>query len=77
VLDLLVIPLEKSLELPYHKPDIPSVLGEIGFALSSDSNDPQCLFPSFFLRMRPGFEAFFNENAISEESQRALNWTHQ
>jgi hypothetical protein len=40
VLDLLVVPLEKSMEVPFNKPDLPNVLGELGFELSSDSNDP-------------------------------------
>jgi hypothetical protein len=26
---------------------------------------PICLFPSFFLRMMPAFEAFFEENQIT------------
>ena len=74
LLDLVIFPLEKSLELPYHKPDMPQVLGQVGFELSQAGS---CLFPSFFLRMKSGFDAFFEENQISQESQRALNWTHQ
>ncbi len=72
---LIVEPLEKRIELPYHKPDLPPLLADFGFQMNSDSN--LCLFPSFFLRMRPAFEAFFKENEIKEGSQRALNWTYQ
>jgi len=80
---LIVEPLEKRIELPYHKPDLPILLADFGFLLSYVEQDstlkrqerPICLFPSFFLRMKPAFEAFFEENQITQESQMRLNWT--
>jgi hypothetical protein len=69
---LMIEPLEKRLELPYHKPDLPLLLADFGFLLSSvekedtfKNQQPICLFPSFFLRMMPAFEAFFEENQIT------------
>ncbi len=34
-LKLVIEPLEKRIELPYHKPDLPMLLADYGFLLSS------------------------------------------
>jgi hypothetical protein len=73
-LEAFVLPLEKRIELPYHK-TLPPILGEIGFELGLLAGSPEysnkldlCLFPSFFLRMHPAFEAFFLDNNITDDS---------
>ena len=55
-------PLEKRIELPYTK-TLPALIGELGFEISQLGD--LCLYPSFFLRMKPAFDAFFDENQVN------------
>ena len=46
-------------------------MGDYGFQLAQWSKNVTpslCLYPSFFLQMKVGFEAFFEENEITKES---------
>jgi hypothetical protein len=71
-------PLEIALQTPYMKTkDHPAWTGDFGFQLAQWSKNVTpslCLYPSFFLQMKVGFEAFFEENGITKESQRAMVW---
>ncbi len=62
---LLVEPFELRMQTP-HKKGFSHLLLDLGFQLSQKENF--CLFPSFFLQTHSGFEAFFDENVISEAS---------
>lgn len=65
--------MEKRLDSPHVK-EYSSSLGDVGVELNSLG---LCLFPAYILKQKRGFDIFFEENQISDCSQKYLNWYYQ
>ncbi|TNV71976.1 hypothetical protein FGO68_gene1556 [Halteria grandinella] len=67
----LIKPLEFKLRNPLIQ-DVSPFLGKFGMAL----NQKFCMYPSYMMMLREGFDSYFEANEL-HESQQQLNWNYQ